>query len=217
MASLKGRKLYRSQSNRMVGGVCGGIAEYFEIDPNLVRLIWAAVTLVGGIGLLLYIASLVIIPNNPEQTPDDKSEKSENIIKDKSLFWGSLLIIFGIFLLLRQFGLFYAFDFWHLPWQSIWAIILILIGAVLLYHRMREDTEEGEAVERKRFYRSRTDKMIGGVCGGLAAYFDIDVSIVRVLWVLGTIVSAGVGVLVYIVFMLAISEAPEDLEKSSMS
>ena len=113
MTSLKGRKLYRSQANRMIGGVCGGFAEYFEIDANLVRLVWAAVTLVGGIGLLLYIASLVIIPNNPDQVPGEKSEKSESIIKDKSLFWGSLLIIFGLFLLLRQFGFFYAFDFWH--------------------------------------------------------------------------------------------------------
>jgi phage shock protein PspC (stress-responsive transcriptional regulator) len=212
MESLKDRKLYRSQENRMIGGVCGGIGEYFEIDPNLIRLILAAITLIGGIGLLLYIASLVIIPNNPDQTATDKTE---NLIKDKSLFWGSLLIIFGLFLLLRQFGLFYAFDFWHLPWQSIWALLLIGIGAVLLYRKMKEDTEEKGEVVSKKLYRSKSDRMIGG--GGLAAYFELDVSIVRVLWVLGTIVSAGIGVLAYIVMLFVFPEAPDGVEKDSIN
>jgi phage shock protein PspC (stress-responsive transcriptional regulator) len=198
----------------MIGGVCGGIGEFFEIDPNIIRLIFAAITLVGGIGLLLYIASLVIIPNNPDQTISDKTE---NVIKDKSLFWGSLLIIFGLFLLLRQFGLFYAFNFWHLPWQSIWALILIGIGAVLLYKRMQEDTEGKKEGPEKKLYRSKSDRMIGGVCGGLAEYFELDVSLVRVLWVLGTIVSIGIGILAYIVMLIVFPEATDNAEKDSIN
>ena len=62
---FKDRKLYRSQENRMIGGVCGGLAEYFQIDPTLVRLIWIATALFGGIGVIVYIASLIIVPANP--------------------------------------------------------------------------------------------------------------------------------------------------------
>ena len=59
---FKGKKLYRSQSNKMIAGVCGGIADYFEIDPTLIRLIVVAIALFGGVGLLAYIAAIFIIP-----------------------------------------------------------------------------------------------------------------------------------------------------------
>ena len=136
---FKGKRLYRSQDNRMIAGVCGGLADYFEIDPTLVRLIVVAIALFGGVGLLAYIAAIFIIPNNPDQLPSENS--SENLIKDKSLFWGSLLIIFGLFFLLRQMGLFYGFEFWKIPWQMVWAAFLIVIGLYLLYNRKKkEDT-----------------------------------------------------------------------------
>lgn len=58
------RKLYRSNSNRMLCGVCGGIGEYLGIDPTLVRLIWAVVAC-SGTGILVYILAAVIIPQEP--------------------------------------------------------------------------------------------------------------------------------------------------------
>ncbi len=212
---FKGQKLYRSQINRMIGGVCGGMAEYFNIDPNLMRLLWVVLAFLGGSGILIYIASLIIIPNNPDQQVPDKRD---NVIKDKSLFWGSLLIVIGLFLFFRQLGLFYAFRFWHIPWQSVWAIVLILIGAVLLFNKSRKDKAEdaGEGMEKK-LYRSRHQKMIAGICGGLAEYFDFDVSIIRILWVIGTLFSAGVGIVVYIVMLIVFSEQPKDLDDKKIT
>jgi len=184
---FRNKKIYRSQTNRMIGGVCGGVAEYFSVDPTVIRLIWVAFSLVGGFGLLVYLASLLIIPNNPDQTPN---EESNNLIKDKNLFWGSLLIIVGLFLILKQMGLFFTFSMWHLPWQSIWAIALIAVGGILLYNRMKEEKDEDvESAPAKKLYRSRTQKMVAGVCGGLSEYFEMDVSIIRIIWVIGTIKS----------------------------
>lgn len=60
------KRLYKSNRNRMIDGVCGGIAEYFDIDPTLVRLAWA-LCCATGVGLLAYIAAAVIIPRNPEE------------------------------------------------------------------------------------------------------------------------------------------------------
>ncbi|CCY08815.1 MULTISPECIES: PspC domain-containing protein [Porphyromonas] len=57
------KKLYRSSNDRMVGGVCGGIAEYFNIDSSLVRLLWVLFSLMGGSGLLAYIICLIVIPS----------------------------------------------------------------------------------------------------------------------------------------------------------
>ena len=208
-SDFKDRKLYRSQVNRMIGGVCGGFAEYFRIDANLVRLIFVVLAFIGGSGIVVYLASLVIIPNNPEQVA---SEPRENIIRNKPLFWGSLLIVVGLFLLSRQLGLFYTFNFWNIPWQSVWAIVLIIIGVLLLLNKSKEEEarETDQKTEKKQLYRSRDQKMIGGVCGGLAEYFQIDVSVVRVLWVIGTLMSVGVGILIYIVMLIVFPEGPEE-------
>lgn len=68
MAAVK--KLYRSTKNRMLGGVCGGIAEYFGCEPTLIRLIYVALSLftVAFPGIILYIICLLIIPNDPGYT-----------------------------------------------------------------------------------------------------------------------------------------------------
>lgn len=56
------KRLARSRKNRMIGGVCGGIAEYLGIDPTVVRLIWAVTTLFWGTGIILYLLMWVVIP-----------------------------------------------------------------------------------------------------------------------------------------------------------
>ena len=59
------KKLYRSRRNRMLTGVCGGIAEYFSIDPTVVRIGFAVTTLITGAGILAYLVCLVLMPEYP--------------------------------------------------------------------------------------------------------------------------------------------------------
>ena len=59
------KKLYRSAQNKKLAGVCGGIAEYFNIDPTVVRLVWILVSLFVGFGLLAYIIALIVMPQAP--------------------------------------------------------------------------------------------------------------------------------------------------------
>ena len=56
------KRLYRSSTNYMLAGVCGGIAEYFNIDPTLIRLAWVLFCALGGSGILAYIVAAIIIP-----------------------------------------------------------------------------------------------------------------------------------------------------------
>ena len=56
------KRLYRRESNRMLCGVCAGIAEYFNLDPTLIRLAWALFCVLGGSGVLAYILAAIIIP-----------------------------------------------------------------------------------------------------------------------------------------------------------
>ncbi len=56
------KRLYRSNTNKMICGVCGGLAEYINIDPTVVRLLWVVFSFAGGFGLLAYIIAAIIMP-----------------------------------------------------------------------------------------------------------------------------------------------------------
>lgn len=62
------KKLYRNIDNKMLSGVCSGIADYFDIDPTIVRLVWLALVLCAGTGLLAYIIAVIVIPKKPHGT-----------------------------------------------------------------------------------------------------------------------------------------------------
>ncbi len=59
------KRLYRSDRDRMICGVCGGLANYFNIDPTLIRLLWVLLIFCAGTGILAYIIAAIIIPTEP--------------------------------------------------------------------------------------------------------------------------------------------------------
>ncbi|NLP34028.1 MAG: PspC domain-containing protein [Clostridiales bacterium] len=61
---MEQKKLYRSSRDKMLCGVCGGVAEYINLDPTVVRLLWVVFSLAGGFGVLLYIIAAIIMPVN---------------------------------------------------------------------------------------------------------------------------------------------------------
>jgi len=65
--------LYRSRNKRVIGGVAAGLADYFNIDPILVRVIFIATTIIKGFGLLVYIVLWIIVPEDPKEQPHFKA------------------------------------------------------------------------------------------------------------------------------------------------
>ncbi len=59
------KRLYRSRDNSMIAGVCGGLGEYFNMDPTFIRFLWIVFTLAGGSGILAYIIAWIVIPQHP--------------------------------------------------------------------------------------------------------------------------------------------------------
>ena len=148
------KRLYRSRKNRMLGGVCGGIAEYFEIDPVIVRLIAVALFFVGGSAVLAYIIALIIIPYEPfeitaGQSRDGAAENQSATVGAASapaetprsatnesipLFLGILLIIIGGLFLMHNlpfFSPFYHQIRWYVR-DFFWPSILIVFGVFLI-------------------------------------------------------------------------------------
>ena len=62
---MEQKKLYKSANNKMLAGVCGGIGEYLNIDPTVIRVIWAIIGCCGGVGLAAYIICALIMPTKP--------------------------------------------------------------------------------------------------------------------------------------------------------
>ena len=137
------KKLYRSRENAMIGGVCAGLAEYFNIDPSLTRLATVLLIFPGGLSFWAYIVAWIIIPQKPlgeitsESTDaaEDETEPTGDEMKvekdqqgDKTRFVaGTILIALGLFFLMNTLNIFVWFSFFKL-----WPIVLIVIGAVIL-------------------------------------------------------------------------------------
>ena len=197
------QRIRRSQSDRLLTGVCGGVADYFSIDPTMVRLIWIFFTLFGGSGLLAYIIATLLIPDSNSQERYFKLDS----LKSNPL-WGVLFIFSGLILFLQYDHIFYLF------WASFWgnfinisiAFVLLGIGIYLLYNRQSQIKSNNKNVLGNPLHLSIEDKKLAGVCGGFGESLVIDPNIVRVLWVFGTFMSIGVGVLLYIILALILPE-----------
>jgi phage shock protein C len=210
------RRLYRSQRGRMIGGVCGGISEYFRVDATLVRIAFIVLAFAGGWGIIAYIIGLIIIPENPEKVEEDvKREGYEELTgRGAGYVWGIVFIMAGLIFLLFNYDMlpWQLWRFWYFPWKLFWPFVIILIGVILLLSRSKRKTDQKENEpysERKqngRLTRSKRERMIGGVCGGLGFYFRLDPAIVRFLWVIGTIVSHGLGIVAYILLLIVLPE-----------
>lgn len=77
---MESKKLYRSSTDKMIAGVCGGLGKYLNVDPTLIRLIFALLVLFGvGTGLLIYVILMIVVPLEPEgpaTPPDDPTSAS---------------------------------------------------------------------------------------------------------------------------------------------
>lgn len=141
------KKLYRSNHDKMIAGVCGGLAEYFEIDSTLIRLLFLALLIFGGGGILIYLIMWIVVPKKPyiiddtkdsrnsgsyNETVNYESAKKEHPIEvespqkyNKNTIVGIIIIVIGVLLLFENFNLLFGFS-------KLWPILLIIFGAYLL-------------------------------------------------------------------------------------
>lgn len=122
------KKLYRSRTDRMVAGICGGIANYFNIDPVIVRVIWL-LAIFGGAGIIIYIIAWIIIPENTVSESQEKMVESGLIAKSNkrtSELFGYLLIILGGVLLIEK-----IYPWWQV--EKYWPVLIIILGLVIIF------------------------------------------------------------------------------------
>lgn len=136
------KRLYRSRKDKVVAGVCGGIAEYFNIDPVWARLVMVLLLFADGIGIILYIVAWILVPFNPEQketkktaaekTAEKISKKVQRKERNTALIFGLILIIIGLGIMLKNMFSWFTFHY-------VWPVILIGIGLYILFWRSKDE------------------------------------------------------------------------------
>ena len=147
------RKLHRSQTDRLVAGVCGGLAEYLGFDSNLVRLFFLLLGIGGGIGFAVYLIMWVIVPYEGVPGSADAAQTGAQEIAERAqsvgeeireiasrpsqklgIWVGGALVVWGVLALMRSLDL---------PWLAwlradlLWPVLLIIAGAALIWRQNR--------------------------------------------------------------------------------
>jgi phage shock protein C len=129
-------KLYRSRTERMVAGVCGGLGMYLGLDPTWVRLFFVALVFANGFGFLAYFILAMLMPQAPEGQEIEMPEVPLSQNPQAAKLAGGALILLGVFFFL---------DNLHLPWlrwvdfDILWPLLLVLAGGALLVRSFRTE------------------------------------------------------------------------------
>ena len=199
------KRLVRIRDDSVLAGVCGGFGQYFNLDSALLRLLWVFFTIFGGSGVLAYLVAVFIIPD--ESTAKDVAPRRLiDGINDKTILWSVLLVLVGI-ILFFQHG-----DFINSIWSHFWnshinvliALIIIGVGVYILYQERQKISAMFGLGSDVPLSLSKKDKQLAGICGGIAESIGIDSTIIRFFWVYGTIMSVGLGLILYFILALVI-------------
>lgn len=144
------RGIYRSETNKIIAGVAGGLGEYFNIDPTIIRILFVLITIFGGSGLIIYIILWLIIPSESDlpKTSQDAIRSNLEDMKsttqtfahsirntgknnDNSKFWWAIIIIvIGFFFLMSNYGLLEPLDL-----EKLWPLALVIFGLAILLRK----------------------------------------------------------------------------------
>ena len=156
---MEPKRLYRSRTDRMVSGVCGGLAQYFSIDVTLVRLVFLLLLVFGGSGFLLYLILWIVVPDEQrlDASPQDvmqantqemaqsarefgksmgqavgssSGDVAQSAARNGPLIFAVILIFLGIWFLLQ--------NLLHIDLGQLWPVVLIVIGLALLIPALRK-------------------------------------------------------------------------------
>jgi phage shock protein C len=183
------RKVYRSSSHKVFGGVASGLADYFGVDVVVMRIIWGLLVFLG-IGVPLYLLCWVAIPREPVITINGFTIETES----RSNAFGTFVKI----VLMLCFGAIVVSEF-----DRDVAVIAFLVGLALgLYYLWRNRrTDDEPSAQSSRFHRSESNRRILGVFGGLGDTFNVDPTLLRIVG--GVVLVAGFPVIVPLYLLYA--------------
>lgn len=145
------QKLHRSTTDRIIFGVCGGIAEYFDISPILVRVIFILGAFLNGLGVLVYVILALVLPPNPiksinedfqairtgaeptgegTEPIEDKTEMDLKVATRRRVMFGLIVILAGLLFMVYR-----TYPTYWLQWPYIVSAVVIILGLAVILRR----------------------------------------------------------------------------------
>lgn len=148
------KRIYRPTEGKIIGGVCAGLGDYFDIDPTWIRILFVLTIFAQGVGLLTYLVAWIVIPRQVTPSPSAPVIVGDPVPasplaptpaspvpqRGPSFLPGVILIALGLIFLFNR--LFFWFDF-----RYIWPLVLVGIGVVLIFHSVRPRRESVHSTE----------------------------------------------------------------------
>lgn len=193
--------LSKSNYNKIILGVCGGMGEYFSIEPVFFRLMFLFSILMGGWGIIIYLIAALLMPKNKEQNEID-DEQIEKIQKSNNVtLIAGVILLAGLYIIFDDFGYFNFLSRIGIPSEFI---LVLLIGVIIFFlfslHIPVKETKELPA----GFSRKTGNALFGGVCSGFAAYLGVSPTIMRLITVFLSFITLGFPVLIYLYFLASV-------------
>lgn len=197
----KSRSFLRSNSNVVIAGVCAGTARYFSVDPGNVRLLVILSTLFGSLPILIYIIAALIIPKEKGNFTLSETELILLRKENAKVVLSGILLLIGTYFALSILGL---NDGNHLLIiKNDWLVAVTAISAAIYLYASDESSFFPNNKTYPFFNKVNEGKLIFGVCKGLSDYTSISTDIIRVLFVICSLLTLGIFAFLYI--LLAVS------------
>ncbi len=197
------KKFSRSKNNVVIMGVCAGIAEYLKMEPANIRVIALLTILFGGWSVVAYLITALLIPVDKNSVILLQSEiislRKENF---KTVISG-LLILSGFYFALSIIGIAGSSRIFILPNDFIFPLTAFAIGIYLLVIKPSK-SEIALSEQPEKLFKSRADRKLTGVCGGLAQYIGIDATVLRIIFILAALLTLGMFSLLYLILAVFI-------------
>lgn len=222
------KRLHKSQTDRILAGVCGGIGEYFKINTLAIRIIWLVSILWNGSGIIAYLLALIIMPRHGMGSASREEDSKSRLLA------GLFLVLIGVFLVVREsLHLGYLLRLPNLT--IITPLSLVALGLILIlvfresrstdrsrrgrsfrFHNRtgaesgidRQEEEYTGTVKPRQMRRSRRERIFLGICGGAGEYFSTDPILIRLGMVLLLLAIGSFSFVLYLLLYFLIPLEP---------
>lgn len=190
--------LYRSANNSVVAGVCAGIANYLHQDVKLIRLTTILLLILGWWVAVFYLVLAFMLPieKNPKELSYEEHYQIEQ--ENARTVFAGLLILFGIHFSLIELGIETSNNFFVLPNNFMIPVIAIAFSIFLFTNKFYSNYNLSE--QKKSFRLIKKRKMFLGVCSGLSKYLSVDLTSLRIIFLILLFLTLGLFSIFY--FML---------------
>jgi phage shock protein C len=195
------RKLCKSNYNKIILGVCGGMGEYFSIEPVFFRLLFLFGILLGGWGIIFYLIAALLIPRGNDEKEIDEAE-TEAVKKSNSVsLIAGIILLAGLYIIFDDLGYFYFLSRLGIPSEFVLALT---VGVIIFFVFSLHSVVRVEKEAPERFLLNRDKALFGGVCRGFAGYIGVSPAAIRLIAVVLSFVTFGFPVLIYLFFLATI-------------